>query len=90
MLSVPESVEDNTKKHLYEELYQMKRRLRKKIASKYKKELLAIYNKRKARTIQAPFVEKQFFDMKNRQIKNTCLSILSELDTPEINALIRE
>lgn len=90
MLAVPESVEDKKKKHWYEELYQAKKKIRMEIATKYKKQLLEIYNKRKGKTIDAPFVQKQFYDIKNRQIKNTCLSILAELDTPEIMALIKE
>ena len=90
LLAITDSVEDEYKAHMYEELYQARKKIRNAIANKYEKELKEIYESRTDRKIDAPYVEEQFFNIKNREVKNACLGILSEIDTPEIHKLIKE
>lgn len=88
ILAFPQSVEDKHEKHKYQKLYEISKKITRAIATKYKKELIEIYNSHKNKTIDAPFVQKKLYETKMRSIKNTCLSILSELDTPEIHNII--
>ncbi len=88
ILSIPGGVEDKYLRHYYEELYIIGKDLRKRIAEKYEKELLAIYNKSQKKTFNGEFVEKSFKEIKNRSVKNSCLGILSELDKEEIHKII--
>jgi aminopeptidase N len=89
ILRIPESVEDERYAFLYEEIYQAKRRILLAIAQKYRKELIAIYDDRNKRKFQADYIERKVSRIKNRQIKNTCLDLLSRLDTPDIHKMIK-
>jgi len=90
ILAIPESVEDKHKKHQYQKLYEISKKITHTIASKYKKELLKIYQSHKEKAIDAPFVQNKLHEIKMRSVKNTALSILSELDTGDIHKLILE
>ena len=89
ILSIMPFVEDLNFQHKYQDLYEVKEKILKSIALKYKKELMDIYYEYKARAIQAPYVQKEIFNIKSRQIKNLCLSLLTRLDTNDIHELIR-
>ncbi|MFA5108262.1 MAG: M1 family metallopeptidase [Candidatus Micrarchaeia archaeon] len=88
LLAIPSSVEDKYKKHCYQELYELRQKLRLAIAKKYKKELLQIYNTYCKKSISAPFVQKKLYEIKMREVKNSALSMLASLDTPDIHKLI--
>ena len=88
ILSVPGGVEDKFLRHYYEELYTIGKDLRKRIANKYEKELLALYEETNNKTFDGEFVEKSFKEMKNRSVKNSCLGILSELKTSKVHEKI--
>ena len=88
IISVPGGVEDKYLRHYYEELYAIGKDLRKRIAKKYEKELLEIYEKTNNKKFAGEFVEKSFKEIKNRTVKNSCLGLLSELETDAINEKI--
>ena len=88
ILSIPGGVEDKYLRHYYEELYKIGKDLRKRIAIKYEKELIKIYEKTNKKRFSGEFVEKSFKEIKNRSVKNSCLGILSELKSDKINKLI--
>ncbi len=88
IISIPGGVEDKYLRHYYEELYTIGKDLRKRIATKYEKELLDIYKKTNDKKFEGEYVEKSFKEIKNRSVKNSCLGILSELETNKVNDLI--
>ncbi|MFH0927414.1 MAG: DUF3458 domain-containing protein, partial [Candidatus Micrarchaeota archaeon] len=95
ILAFPESVEDKTKKHQYEKLYQISKKIRHAIASDYKKELLEIYKKygqklQELKTSGSSFVQKKLREIKLRSVKNTALFLLAELDDAQAHKLILE
>ncbi|MFH0875814.1 MAG: M1 family metallopeptidase [archaeon] len=87
LLGITASVEDRKKAHEYEKLYLIKKKILLAIALKYKKELIGLYNKKRI-SIQDDSVKSRIASIKCRQAKNTCLSILSELDSPDIHKMI--
>ncbi len=89
IMAIPGGVEDKYLRHYYNELYNIGRQLRKKIANKYKKELIQLYNECNQNTFKGAYVEKSFKEIKNRSVKNFCLGILSEIETKEIHELIK-
>ena len=91
ILSITQSVEDEKYKHKYQDLFEIKEKLLLAVAKKYKNNLLDIYKKYSVRnTKEINFVKKEVFNIKNRQIKNLCLSLLMRLDTKEIQDIIKK
>jgi len=88
ILAIPGGVEDKYLRHYYEELYTLGKNLRKRIAKKYEKELLALYKETSNNKFGGEFVKKSFKEIKNRSVKNSCLGLLSELETSNIHKLI--
>jgi len=90
MVAVTEAVEDENYAHRYQDLYEVRQKIFKKIAEKYKDELLKLYDEYDVRKTDGTYVENQLFNIKKRGVKNSCLGILSKLDTPDIHALIKK
>ena len=84
------SVEDEAYAHKYQKLYDVKENILLSIAAKYRKELLELYNECLDKTFEGIYIEKELKEIKNRTIKNICLSLLSRLNDFEINKLIKK
>ncbi|WP_342305057.1 M1 family metallopeptidase [Methanolobus sp. ZRKC5] len=94
-LTIFESVEDEILAHRYSLLYEVKQKLFKAIASGHVDSLMSlyqVYNKKgnESKNENKDYVNEQVNAIKDRQIKNTCLSVLSTLDTPIVHDMIRE
>ncbi|MBT4538839.1 DUF3458 domain-containing protein, partial [Candidatus Woesearchaeota archaeon] len=89
-LTIFSSVEDETYAHKYRELYEMRKRISTAIAKKYSSKLKELYNHYASVVASGKtYLEKQTHAVKNRQLKNLCLGLLSRLDTPEVHAIIK-
>jgi aminopeptidase N len=87
--AIPFSVEDRFLKHRYHDLFAIQKLFRRTLAERYGDRLLALYSERQERKLDAPFVERRLFDIRNREVKNAALAILAELDTPVVRDLVR-
>lgn len=90
-LTIFESVEDEKLAHRYQLLYEVKQKLLKAIAGRHEDSLISlyrVYNKKECKNID--YLNEQINAIKNRQLKNTCLSVLSTLDTLNVHDIIRE
>lgn len=87
-LVITDGVEDPKYAYQYEALYQTRKKIRLGIAKKYSEVLKKIYS------VDSPkytsYLKNSVAQIKYRQIKNLCLGLLAELDTPEIHAIIKE
>ncbi len=90
ILSITQSVENLKYQHKYQQLYEVKEKILKSIAVRYKKELINIYSEYKNKKVNGNFIQKELVNIKNRQIKNLCLGLLTRLDTKDIYDLIKE
>jgi len=90
MLAITEGVEDVEYTHKYEEIYQIREKLLKAIASKYKDDLLKLYDEYNVTKTDGTYVENQVFDIKKRSVKNVALALLTRLDTEDIHNLIKK
>jgi aminopeptidase N len=91
-LTIFESVEDEKLAHRYQLLYEIKQKLHKAVASRHEDALVSLYrtyNEKKERK-NTDYVSAQVHAIKDRQVKNRCLSVLATLDTPKVHDLIRE
>jgi aminopeptidase N len=90
-LTIFESVEDEEYAHHYQELYDVKQKLLKAVAFKYRNSVVSVY--RYFESSAAPkdsTLEEVARTIKTRQAKNICLGILASLDTPDIHAIIKQ
>jgi len=85
-----ESVDDNRYSHHYTKLYDIKKKIMKAIAEKYKKELIQIYNQYNINYFGKTYIDTKKTEIKMRQVKNIALSLLSTLDTKDIHLIIKE
>jgi len=88
-MTVPESVPDKRSTHRYRALYEAREKLFRSIAAANKKELIAIYNSVDEPPVRRDSLHQEILDIKRRQIRNTALSALSRLDTPDIHKMIK-
>ena len=87
-LALFDSVDDPRYAHHYMELYQARRTIEHAIASRYAPELTALYHRHnRVIPLTAP-MELQPPAIRERQLKNRCLSILATLDRPDIHEII--
>jgi aminopeptidase N len=90
-LTIFESVPDEQYAHRYQALYEIREKILRAVAARHREALLDIY---RAWDIPQPAGSRGLADeilaIKRRQVKNTALSVLLRLDTPEIHQLIRE
>jgi Aminopeptidase N len=94
-LTIFESVEDEKLAHQYQLLYEVKQKLLKAIASRHEDSLMSLYRvynekENESKNKDQDYLNEQVNTIKTRQVKNTCLSALSTLDTPAVHDIIRE
>lgn len=89
-LVITEAVRDENVNHKYKEIYAAKEKLRKAVAVRYKKELLALYKKLAAEKWTGTYIEQQLASMKSRDLKLLCLALLASFDNEEVWVLIKE
>ena len=90
ILTIFESVEDEKFAHHYDKLHKVRKKISKTIATKHEKEILTIYKKYAGKKSTGTYLEQQMQNIKWRQVKNLCLAILSNLDTPKVHKLIKK
>ncbi len=87
-LTIFETSEDERFAHRYRVLYEARKRLLKAVAGTYRERLVTLYH-----SLDRPFgeweVQEQAPSIRARQVRNTCLALLSTLDTPESRSLAR-
>lgn len=90
-LTIFESVEDEEFSHHYQELYDVKQKLLKAVAWKYRNSLISTYNFFENASVPGDAsLEETARVIKGRQAKNVCLGVLATLDTPDIHTLIKQ
>jgi aminopeptidase N len=89
-LTVFESAPDQKFAHQYQALYDIRERILQSIAVRYKPELLDIYTSMNFFDTRSDTLHQEIPAIKQRQIKNTALSVLSRLNTPDIHQLIKD
>jgi aminopeptidase N len=89
-LAITESVRDEHVAHKYKEIYAAKEKLKRAVATKYKKELLTLYKKLASEKFAGTYIEQQLAGMKNRDLKLLCLSILAVFDNEEVWKMIKD
>ena len=89
-LAIFESVESDLYKHHYSKLYDVKKKISTTIVTKYESELFNLYEKYNRQKSDGTYSENQVYNIKQRQLKNLCLGLLSKLDTPKIHTLIKK
>jgi aminopeptidase N len=90
-LTIFESVEDEEFAHRYQALYEVRQKLLKAVAWKYRNSVISAYRFFEESSVpRDSTLEETARVIKNRQAKNVCLGILATLDTPEIHAMIKQ
>lgn len=90
-LTIFESVEDDEFAHRYQALYEVRQKLLKAVAWKYRNSVISAYRFfENSSTSRDSTLEETARVIKSRQAKNVCLGILATLDTPEIHAMIKQ
>jgi aminopeptidase N len=85
-----EKVEDPQYAHAYQALYDTNKKIRKTLAAKYEEQLYELYEKYSNLTFEGTYTEIQSKAIKARQVKNSILKILSEIDNEKVQKLIRQ
>jgi aminopeptidase N len=89
LLTLFDTVDTPEYAHRYQALYEARRRIESAIASRYGPDLRNMYDRHnQAVPLTAP-MEVQVPAIKERQLKNICLALLSTLNTAEIHTAIR-
>jgi len=89
ILTIFPQVEDERFAHAYQDLYDVVKKIRKAVAVRYEKELLEIYKRYSSEEFSGTYVQIKVAEIKNRQVKNTALGLLAELDTKPVHKLIK-
>ncbi|WMW22601.1 M1 family metallopeptidase [Methanolobus mangrovi] len=89
-LTIFESVEDEGLSHSYQLLYEVKKKLLKAVASRHEDSLIALYKVYSEKEYDGQdYLNEEVTAIKDRQVKNTILSVLSTLDTPTVHQMIK-
>ncbi len=88
-LTIFESAPGKKYAHRYQELYDVREKVFHAIAVRFETGLLDLYGSGKADT-PADMPGERARAIKDRQVRNTALAVLSRLDTPDIHQLIRD
>jgi aminopeptidase N len=88
-LTIFESVDDERSAHRYRALYEAKHQILRATAERYANELTASYHTYGGLITGRADLPSIVSDIKYRQGRNACLTLLATLDTPEVHALIR-
>ncbi|AKB27962.1 Membrane alanine aminopeptidase N [Methanosarcina siciliae T4/M] len=90
-LTIFESVEDEEFAHNYQALYDVKQRILKAVAWKYRSSIISAYRFFENSSVSRDSsLEEAARVIKARQAKNICLNILATLDTPDSHTLIKQ
>jgi aminopeptidase N len=89
-LTVFESAPDKKYAHRYQALYDVRERILQSIAARYKTDLLELYTSINYQDTRRYALDQELLAIKRRQIKNTALSVLSRLNTPDIHQLVKD
>jgi aminopeptidase N len=89
LLTLYDTVDAPGYSHRYRALYDARRTIEKAIATRHTQGLISRYNRHDRTLPLTSPMEHQVHAIKERQLKNTCLSILSTLDTPAVQAIAR-
>jgi aminopeptidase N len=89
-LTVFESVPDKKYTHHYQALFDVRERILRSIAARYKPDLLDIYNAENFFDARRDSLHQESLAIKRRQIKNTAFALLARLNTPDIHQLIKD
>jgi aminopeptidase N len=87
-LTIFESVPDERYAHRYRALYEVREKILKSIAQTYQHDLLQLYSSIDSGDSAPYSFQNEIKGIKQRQIRNTCLSVLARLDTSEIHQVI--
>jgi aminopeptidase N len=90
MVTLFESAPDKKYTNRYQALYDVRERIFRAIAARYKQGLLGIYTAMNAPNNLQDSPGEQARAIKQRQVKNTALAVLSRLGTPDVHQLIKE
>ena len=88
-LTVFESVPDPRFANRYRALYDAREKLFRAIAERHRNGLLEVYASVDVPSLRRDSLHQELLDIKRRQIRNTALSVLARLDTPEVHRMIR-
>ncbi|MFA5346704.1 MAG: M1 family metallopeptidase [Methanoregula sp.] len=89
-LTIFESAPDKKYAHHYQALYDVRERLLHAIAARYKDALFGIYAAGTVPATRQDTFGENARAIKERQVKNTALAVLSRLGTPDIHQLIKD
>ncbi|AKB31866.1 Membrane alanine aminopeptidase N [Methanosarcina siciliae HI350] len=90
-LTIFESVEDEEFAHNYQALYDVKQKILKAVAWKYRSSIISAYRFFENSSVSRDSsLEEAARVIKARQAKNICLNILATLDTPDSHTLIKQ
>ena len=89
-LTVFESAPDKKYAHQYQALYDVRERIFQAVAARYKPELTDLYAAWNFKADRRDALQQEVVAIKRRQVKNTALSVLSRLDTPDIHQLVKD
>ncbi len=90
LLTLYEDVEDERYAYDFQRLYEVRKLIHSSLASKYREEILQLYNYYSRENTTGDYITDSVQGVKYREIKNTLLVILSTLDTPEIHDIIKK
>jgi aminopeptidase N len=90
MVTLFESAPDKKYTHRYQALHDVRERIFRAIAARYKQGLLGICTAMNAPGTLQDSPGEQARAIKQRQVKNTALAVLSRLGTPDVHQLIKE
>ena len=88
-LSIFESAPDKKYAHRYQALYDVREKILHSIAIRNKAGLLEVYAAGNVSDAGHDLLKKEVLAIKQRQVKNTALGVLSRLDTPDIHQVIK-
>lgn len=91
-LPIYEYMEDKKYAYEFKKTYNVKNKILKELAKNHKKKLVSLYKKYSSIKVDSSntFPNNEIENIKARQVKHFCLSVLSKLDTIEIHELIKE
>ena len=89
-LTIFESVPDEEYAYRYQALWEVREKILRSVARRNKDTLLTAYADWNIPPPGTGDFRDAIFAIRQRQVKNTVLSILSRLDTPDIHAILRE
>ena len=89
-LTIFESAPDKKYAHRYQAIYDVREKIFLSIAARYKDSLIGICTAGKMSDSPQDTFKEKARAIKERQVKNTALALLSRLDTPDIHQMIKD